>query len=46
MAGDSNGSKVSEFIAVFVTSTVVAIFLVCLRLWIEDKIVRIVGLND
>ncbi len=46
MAAESNNDKAPEFIGVFATGTMVAMFLVCLRLWVRAKILRKVALDD
>lgn len=46
MAAKDNDNKAPEFIAVFATGTVVAMALVCLRLWVRAKILCKVALDD
>jgi len=46
MAAESDNNKAPEFLAVFATGTLVAMVLVCLRLWVRAKIIRKVALDD
>lgn len=46
MSAGSNDNKAPEFLGVFATGTVVAMVLVCLRVWVRAKIIRKVALDD
>lgn len=46
MTDQSDNNKAPEFLAVFATGTLVAMVLVCLRLWVRAKIIRKVALDD